>query len=156
MAPSPNLGASMSSTLVVPPGDSTQSPLPQSTPSSNDNNSSLQQKGANYFFGFLISFVVLLLVFVACGITSRRRFLARRGPTILGAVQPWGSSGDMRIPQTVPVFYECFTGEPALAEDGWRYTMVPLQCAYVCFTANTYKFLAVVQILAFVGFPCER
>jgi hypothetical protein len=36
------------------------------------------QRGASYFFGFLITFVVLLLIFMCCGVGSRRRYLARR------------------------------------------------------------------------------
>jgi hypothetical protein len=35
-------------------------------------------RGANYFFGFLVTFIVVLLLFVACGIGSRRRAAARR------------------------------------------------------------------------------
>lgn len=131
----------MSSTLIVPAGASTPSPLPQPTGNDNGNSSPLQQKGANYFFGFLVAFVILLLVFVACGITSRRRFLSRRGPVTLANAQPWGTSSDGRAQQTEPVFYERFIGEPAMAEDRWRYTMVLLSVLRFLFRLNAYNFL---------------
>ncbi|PPQ96844.1 hypothetical protein CVT26_006013 [Gymnopilus dilepis] len=121
----------MSSTLIVPAGASAPSASLQTTSASGNGSgsgNSLQQKGANYFFGFLIAFVVLLLVFVACGITSRRRFLSRRGPTFIGAIDPWGTSAGR--PQTEPVFYERFIGDPAQAGDRWRYT-TPLSASLV-------------------------
>jgi len=43
---------------------------PTSTPSSSGSGS---QNGSNYFFGFIATFIVLLLIFVSCGIGSRRR-----------------------------------------------------------------------------------
>lgn len=48
------------------------------------------QQGANYFFGFLITFVVLLFVFVGCGFVRRRRFVARRRAGL-------ESGGDLRV-----------------------------------------------------------
>lgn len=47
------------------------------------------QRGASYFFGFLITFVVLLLVFVGCGVLSRRRFIARRRRRFDWDMEPW-------------------------------------------------------------------
>ncbi len=47
------------------------------------------QRGASYFFGFLITFVVLLVIFVGCGILSRRRFLARRRRRFDWDMEPW-------------------------------------------------------------------
>lgn len=55
---------------------------PQSTPhpaalgSTRDENRAT--RGVNYFFGFLITFITLLLLFVVCGVGSRRRAAARR------------------------------------------------------------------------------
>ena len=50
-------------------------------------------RGANYFFGFLVTFIVVLLLFVACGIGSRRRAAARRRrerDELLSGVPPYG------------------------------------------------------------------
>ncbi|KIK98903.1 hypothetical protein PAXRUDRAFT_823324 [Paxillus rubicundulus Ve08.2h10] len=44
------------------------------TPTDSSSGSSPIITSANYFFGFIITFVVLLLLFVGCGIGSRRRF----------------------------------------------------------------------------------
>ncbi|KAF8547032.1 hypothetical protein OG21DRAFT_1517682 [Imleria badia] len=49
-----------------PPGPPPGPPPPPSAPSS--------ITSANYFFGFVITFVVLLLLFIGCGIGSWRRF----------------------------------------------------------------------------------
>jgi hypothetical protein len=76
-------------------------------------------RGANYFFGFLITFVGLLIIFIICGIGSRRRFARRRG--LNGDLEPLGrfrklGGGDMR-----PQFYE----PPLVAgEDRWSSLMV--------------------------------
>ncbi|TFK32329.1 hypothetical protein BDQ12DRAFT_692628 [Crucibulum laeve] len=48
-------------------------------------------RGANYFFGFLITFVALLLIFVGCGIGTRRRIVARRNTAFYETVDPWGN-----------------------------------------------------------------
>ncbi|KAL4079598.1 hypothetical protein J3A83DRAFT_1130380 [Scleroderma citrinum] len=45
-------------------------PPATSTPSSGGSSS---QNGSNYFFGFIATFIVLLLIFVSCGVGSRRR-----------------------------------------------------------------------------------
>ncbi|KAJ3777793.1 hypothetical protein FB446DRAFT_716301 [Lentinula raphanica] len=45
--------------------------------SSSDNNGGIPSKGANYFFGFLITFIVLLSFFICCGFSTRRRFIRR-------------------------------------------------------------------------------
>jgi hypothetical protein len=74
-------------------------------------------QGANYFFGFLITFVVLLLVFVACGISSRRYFFNRGrgnnssnsgGSGFIGNVAAeWGVSSQ----STKPMFWEAWVAE---------------------------------------------
>ncbi|KAF9476943.1 hypothetical protein BDN70DRAFT_881721 [Pholiota conissans] len=76
-------------------------------------------RGANYFFGFLITFVVLLLIFVGCGIGSRRRFLARRRDGLFDGLDPWGQPRGEE--QKEPVFYEHPLREP-IFEDKWMYT----------------------------------
>ncbi|KAF8182069.1 hypothetical protein BJ912DRAFT_978975 [Pholiota molesta] len=62
--------------------------------------------GANYFFGFLITFVVLLLIFVGCGIGSRRRFLARRQDGLFSGLDAWGQPRQ----------------QDPIIEDKWMYT----------------------------------
>lgn len=83
---------------------------------------SLAQRGANYFFGFLITFVVLLLVFVGCGIGTRRRYLARRQAALFGNLDPWGSPYPT-VEQKEPLLYEHHIGEPRL-DDKWVCTKV--------------------------------
>ncbi|KAF9225887.1 hypothetical protein BS17DRAFT_815566 [Gyrodon lividus] len=62
----------MSSSSPPPTSTSTSiSSSPTNTPSSP---SSPTITSANYFFGFIVTFVVLLLLFVGCGVGSRRRF----------------------------------------------------------------------------------
>ena len=75
-------------------------------------------RGANYFFGFLITFVGLLIVFIICGIGSRRRLARRRG--LHDALEPLGSFRKLEG-ETRPEFYE-----PPLVvgEDRWSSMMV--------------------------------
>jgi hypothetical protein len=84
----------------------------------------LGSRGANYFFGFLITFVVLLFIFIGCGIGSHRRIVARRNAMLAGAREPWGPlSKDGSHFQTQPELYERLVSGP-IVEDHWRYTMV--------------------------------
>ncbi|KAF8137437.1 hypothetical protein EV363DRAFT_663608 [Boletus edulis] len=64
--PPPSTG---SSPPPPPPGGPPPPPPPTGSPSANSSIAS-----ANYFFGFVITFIVLLLLFVGCGIGSWRRF----------------------------------------------------------------------------------
>ncbi|TFK73355.1 hypothetical protein BDN72DRAFT_956562 [Pluteus cervinus] len=103
---------------------STSSLFPSQTTSpdnSNGGNSSMQ-RGANYFFGFLITFVALLLLFVGCGIGSRRR--SRRRGLMASADDPWGDgfTPQSRVTQPEPDFWE-----PSFTKGGddWG-TMMPL------------------------------
>lgn len=55
----------------------------------------------NYFFGFLITFLILLVVFLGCGCVSRRRFLARRRRVLrhldhFGLNDPHAGGGEAR------------------------------------------------------------
>ena len=56
-----------------PPGGTPPPPPPNGSPPPNSADTS-SVTNANYFFGFVITFVVLLLLFVGCGIGSWRRF----------------------------------------------------------------------------------
>ena len=67
---------------------STESPTFTSVSPDGDDSGGMA-RGANYFFGFLITFIVLLVLFVACGVGSRRRFVARRDATMMAQLEPW-------------------------------------------------------------------
>ena len=100
---------------------------------SDSGNSGSGQRGANYFFGFLITFVVLLLIFVGCGIGSRRRFLARRNAALFAGLDPWGAAlRDGRAAQA-PRMYELYVGGAKRVEDKWAETTVR-----ACVLAFTY------------------
>ncbi|KIM46752.1 hypothetical protein M413DRAFT_7503 [Hebeloma cylindrosporum] len=92
---------------------STIFPAPTDTPSSTN---IMAQRGANYFFGFLIAFVVLFLIFVGCGIGSRRRLLAERREGSF--TDAWGMSR-YDAEQKRPTFYEYPLGVPVRV-DQWE------------------------------------
>jgi len=50
-----------------------------SSSSTVQNSNGFASQGVHYFFGFLITFIVLLSLFVCCGFSSRRRLAQRRG-----------------------------------------------------------------------------
>lgn len=77
------------------------------------------QRGANYFFGFLITFVALLLIFVGCGVGSRRRTAARRRAMMLNGMDGWGDGTGAGITQTEPSFWE-----PKFADGGDRWDAI--------------------------------
>lgn len=65
--------SSMTSTASIMSATASASESPTATDSGS------MSKGANYFFGFLITFVAILFVFIGCGIATRRRYQRRRG-----------------------------------------------------------------------------
>lgn len=76
-------------------------------------------RGANYFFGFLITFVGLLIIFIVCGIGSRRRLARRRGLT--DTLEPLGRYKKLEGGEKRPEFYE----PPfVVGEDRWSSLMV--------------------------------
>jgi hypothetical protein len=91
----------MSSTSALTP---TSEPLP--SPSDTDNVNGGVSQGANYFFGFLITFIVLLLIFVACGVGSRRRVVFSRRGGLAGGLATWDLSRDGPSNQPEPTFRE--------------------------------------------------
>ncbi|KAF4564623.1 hypothetical protein EYR40_010790 [Pleurotus pulmonarius] len=117
----------MSSTTVfsastsVTPFLETVSPTPATTttPSPGVDNGGMQ-KGANYFFGFLIAFIALLLVFVGCGVGTRRRFMMRRG--VMGDWAGPASLYSESAPQKEPMFVESWLEKGG---DRWE-SMTPL------------------------------
>lgn len=115
------------STEVLQPGPADAS---QTAPTSNDdgtNSGSTHAAGANYFFGFLITFIVLLLVFIGCGFGSRRR-LARRRAMFLNdsEVGPWAGLR-AEIAQKEPLLWE-----PRLAKGGGTWSEIMVSHYRVC------------------------
>jgi hypothetical protein len=96
----------MSSTSTIPDPS-----IPTHTDSSNNNGG-----GTVDFFGFVVAFVALLLVFVVCGLASRRRFVARQRAIL---ADPWAFVAPVR--QKEPKYWEL-----SVAPGGsyWRATMV--------------------------------
>jgi hypothetical protein len=79
------------------------------------------QSGANYFFGVLLAFAVIVLTVVACGITSSRRSSSRRRRAL--RLQSWGSHADDSKGEVEPPrFYE--TGYRVVQDAGWKAMMV--------------------------------
>lgn len=95
-----------SAATSVTPFLETVSPTPAvtTTPNPGGVNNGGMQKGANYFFGFLIAFIALLLVFVGCGVGTRRRFMMRRG--VMGDWAGPASPYNESAPQKEPLFVE--------------------------------------------------
>lgn len=96
-------------------------------------------RGANYFFGFLITFVGLLIIFIICGIGSRRRLARRR--RLNDALQPRfiKLEGEEKRPQ----FYE-----PPLVvgEDRWSNLMVrTMSCLCLETWSLLLRFLAIIR-----------
>ncbi|KAF5386511.1 hypothetical protein D9757_005873 [Collybiopsis confluens] len=94
-----------------PSSSASSSASSSSQSSSSDGNSEgFTSKGANYFFGFLVTFIVLLSIFICCGFSTRRR-LRRR------ALFEWGewdsnsnsNSGSIPPTQTPTLFEPNFT-----------------------------------------------
>ncbi|KAF8962560.1 hypothetical protein BDZ97DRAFT_1759170 [Flammula alnicola] len=113
-----------------------QLPQPVATTTDGGDSGGMAQRGANYFFGFLITFVVLLLIFVGCGIGTRRRFMTRRQAMLFGGLEQWGSLGP-DVAKERPKFYEHPVGEPT-EEDQWRYTM-PLSVTLLRQSKDTHS-----------------
>ncbi|KAF8652385.1 hypothetical protein AX16_004413 [Volvariella volvacea WC 439] len=92
---------------------------PTSTTGGGVSNQSSMQRGANYFFGFLITFVVLLLIFAGCGIGSRRRSARRRQ---LNGLDPWDMHGSSNQLLAEPKLWE----PPIVVGGGDWSTLTPL------------------------------
>ncbi|KAG8216816.1 hypothetical protein J3R82DRAFT_7071, partial [Butyriboletus roseoflavus] len=135
-SPSPLTGAPPSPPAGAPP-PSMGTPPPSPPPPSPTETST-----ANYFFGFVITFVVLLLFFVACGVGSWRRFrLAgtawdERLQDMEGSSFVGQKRGRRRLIR--PVFWETWSRPdgltplaPALSEKGKWVGMQPISAAFV-------------------------
>lgn len=79
--------------------------------------------GVNYFFGFLLTFVGLLILFILCGIGSRRRFTSRR--ELNYALEGRSSNGKIERGET-PQFYE---PSFVVGEDKWS-GLMPLSVGF--------------------------
>jgi hypothetical protein len=107
----------MSSTSTQP---TTSSDTSTPTPTGFEDPSNVGKGGSTDFFGFLIAFVALVLVFVVCGLGSRRRFVARRRAILTSAdMDPWAFAPPVH--QTEPKYWE-----PSLVPGGdeWSAIMV--------------------------------
>ena len=78
--------------------------------------------GANYFFGFLITFVGLLIIFIICGIGSRRRLARTR--RLNDTLEPLGHWRKLEGEETRPQFYE---PPLVIGKDRWNSLMVRIQ-----------------------------
>ncbi|RDB27906.1 hypothetical protein Hypma_002187 [Hypsizygus marmoreus] len=114
----------MSTTISSTPTTTTTSASDSSLPTAETDGADMQ-KGASYFFGFLVTFVVLLLLFVVCGLASRRRFIARRRAMLdMGVTDPWlmGYRAADDVGRVEPILLE-----PHLEKGGEMWcTMMPL------------------------------
>ncbi|KAG6882487.1 hypothetical protein C0993_010377, partial [Termitomyces sp. T159_Od127] len=107
---------------------STASALGQSPsvgPSGNSGNS----RSASYFFGFLVTFAVLLVLFVVAGFVSRQRMRARRRiatqENVIGAGDPWVYGYHERrlheeARRVKPVWMERWYEELDTSEKAWQ------------------------------------
>jgi hypothetical protein len=114
---------------------STSTIFPAPTAPTSDSNV-MAQRGANYFFGFLVTFVVLFLIFVGCGIGSRRRFLNERRN---GLTDAWGMPRS-DAEQKRPEFYEYALGVPVKV-DQWEYIMVSTRVSNILKLDSTTYFV---------------
>ena len=64
----------------------------------------------DYFYGFLVTFAVLLFIFVGCGIRTRRRYFARR-QLLLEQLGFWDEDRGQLLPSAVPRMWEYYTGD---------------------------------------------
>jgi len=97
---------------------------PTETRTTTNDNDVMAQRGSNYFFGFLITFIILFLIFVGCGIASRRRLLRARGENALVG-DPWGMLRP-NVEQKRPTFYDYPLASPTKV-DHWEKIMVSEQ-----------------------------
>ncbi|KAK7462783.1 hypothetical protein VKT23_007367 [Stygiomarasmius scandens] len=112
------------------------SAAPSSSNASSSNSSSnsgiSSARGANYFFGFLVTFIALLLLFIGCGVGSRRRLNRRRA--LFGDLT-WDSRSVLEEPPPEPQLLE-----PCLRKGGdiWS-LMQPLSTALVPSSSSSNK-----------------
>jgi len=93
---------------------------PTETRTTTNDNDVMAQRGSNYFFGFLITFIILFFIFVGCGIASRRRLLRARGENALVG-DPWGMLRP-NVEQKRPTFYDYPLAAPTKV-DHWEKIM---------------------------------
>ncbi|KAG6823772.1 hypothetical protein H0H92_009099, partial [Tricholoma furcatifolium] len=96
------------------------------TPTLSPNNDNGGAKSATYFFGFLITFAVLLVLFVVAGLISRQRMQARRAAAAaagIGLGDPWvygyheRMMNDAEAQRLRPVWMESWLADPAFEKD---------------------------------------
>jgi hypothetical protein len=107
----------------------TPTPSPSQT---NGSNPGPMSKDANYFFGFLIAFVALLLLLVSCGFASRR-FAYRRRMAALemgldGTAGPWRDDDPWQLgsvtQQSRPMHWDAWMGPSIDKDSKWVHFVV--------------------------------
>jgi len=109
----------MSSSSSFVPTGTTSSTSSSTATSSSTGGSSGGNSSANYFFGFLITFIALLLIFVGCGIGSRRGFRIHTGGAWDEAVQ----RAKIVEKQTRPAFWETWL-KNLDDQESWRWRAI--------------------------------
>ncbi|KAG6332441.1 hypothetical protein ID866_6647 [Astraeus odoratus] len=130
--PSSHFAPSPSASMVDGNPSSTQGPGNTST---NTSTGSGSDSGTNYFFGFIVTFIVLLLLFVSCGFRSRRRS-GSFAPSWARGLQAddtdnvfYGGPGGWLKPPAQPVFWEAWL-HPLRQEARWG-DLQPVSAALV-------------------------
>jgi hypothetical protein len=86
------------------------------------------QRGANYFFGFVFMFTVILLVIVGCGIGTRRRYFSNRRIAERHTLDPWTSGTKEDV--TPPKLYDIETNFVGSKGATWE-NIMPLSATYL-------------------------
>ena len=92
--------------------------------SNQDDGTMANQRGANYFFGFVFMFTVILLVIVGCGIGTRRRYFSNRRIAERQTLDPWTSGTKEDV--TPPKLYDIETNFVGSKGATWENIMVSL------------------------------
>jgi len=98
---SPSSISSSSFSGSITQTSTTSSSSATSTSSSGGLSSTFSSKGAEYFFGFLVTFVVLLSLFICCGLSTRRRLQAQRRGLL-----DWDWDSDDVVQSEPPALFE--------------------------------------------------
>ncbi|KIK68797.1 hypothetical protein GYMLUDRAFT_54361 [Collybiopsis luxurians FD-317 M1] len=122
------------STTSTEPSSTSSSAASSSSSSSNGGGGpGFTSKGANYFFGFLVTFIVLLSIFICCGFNTRRRLARRR------ALFEWGDWGsDANLGNEGPVAQTPTFFEPKFGKGGNNNLWVSIQVCAVLHVVRSY------------------
>lgn len=104
--------------------------------SNQDDGTMANQRGANYFFGFVFMFTVILLVIVGCGIGTRRRYFSNRRVTERQTLDPWTSGTEDVTP---PKLYDIESNFVNSQGATWKKIMVSCMCLVYLNTLLMYE-----------------